>query len=690
MKTDLLKIYAKSNLSSFYTYVIIVLLFSGVRIRMYELPIEPHELLSEIGIYGLIISAAYLALMKTRDLYRKTLSEKTPLRERDCTEITLQIALLKAFYMVLWLYFLFMPLDSPGLYQHSLGYAFIFFALGIYASVSAAYLPLFLWDIGIQLAFAAYVLWLHRNMDETPYLAGIIFIFAFYTFVSGLRITKTTKQLVESGYALKKAATAANRANKSKSEFLAVMSHEIRTPMTGILGMVDFLTETNLSPEQKSSVEAITECSKTLLNTLNDILDISKIEAGKLTISNINYNFQSLMENTVKILKVPAAEKNIELRLNIADSSVPRFIHGDPHRLRQAVTNLINNAIKFTEAGSVDVIVSFRNNLIRIDVKDTGIGIHPNKIEYLFKSFSQADSTISQRFGGSGLGLYITKSLVEKMGGKVGIVSTPGAGSTFSIDLPYREPLPEKEEVSKEEGAHESRPQNILLVEDNRINQMVCHRLLTQKGHHVTVADDAESALEHVRLSAYDIILMDCSLPDKSGIEVAKEIRAMGGRLRRVPIIALTANGMEDHMKQCADAGMNDFIIKPYRPERLYQAISLYTQTPSTPIVSDKLKTLLEEMGVEYTAHLIKTALDEVSFLIRKIKKSFEDNNYEQLQQLAHDLKSVGGSIGMQETQSSAENVERACIRKEHSSLRDLVAQLIAAVETEKASFEKS
>ena len=689
MRTDLLKIYAKSNLAPFYTYVFIVVSFIYVRIRLYGLPVERNKFFLEIGGYALILFASFLALISVRSLYKIILSEKMPLRERDCTRITVWIALLKLFYMTLWLYFLFMPVDSPVLYQHYLGYSFIFFALSIYASARAAYLPLFLWDIAIQLGFAALVLWLHRDMWEVPYLAGVLFMFAFYTFVSGLRITQTTKQLVESGYALKQAASIANLANKSKSEFLAVMSHEIRTPMTGILGMVDFLAETKLAPDQKSCVAAITECSKTLLNTLNDILDLSKIEAGKLTISNINLDLHGLLENTVKVLKTTATEKNIALRLNLEGSDVPKYIYGDPHRLRQAIMNLINNAIKFTEAGHVEVLAAFKDDLIRIEVKDTGIGIDPERAKYLFRPFSQADNSISRKYGGSGLGLSITKSLIEAMGGKIGMNSAVGIGSTFCLELPYREPVPERKGNTEDKKGIEEHAQNILLVEDNYINQMICSRLLTQKGHHITVATDGDAALELIRKGAYDLVLMDCSLPGKSGLEATREIRALGGRNGRLPVIALTANGMEEHLKKCLEAGMNDCIVKPYEPERLYKAISFYARgAPATaPVTNDRLKSIQDEMGPEYMEQLIRSSLDEISRLLRQIAESGEKHDYESLQQAVHDLKSVGGSIGMQQTQILAESIEKSCIHKNYPVLSGMIEQLMTAARAEKAAM---
>jgi signal transduction histidine kinase/DNA-binding NarL/FixJ family response regulator len=688
VRTDLLKIYAKSNLTSIYTYIAIVLLFTGVRIRLYGLPVEPSELFWEIGGYVLILFASFLALMKTRDFYRKILSEKLPLRDRDCTGITVWIAVLKAFYMILWLYFLFMPVDSPFFYEHYLGYSFIFLALGIYASVSAAYLPLFLWDIGIQLGFAAFVLWLHRNMEATPYLGSVLLLFAFYTFVSGLRIRKTTKQLVETGYALKKAAIGANKANKSKSDFLAVMSHEIRTPMTGILGMVDFLTETKLNTDQKSCVDAITECSKTLLNTLNDILDLSKIEAGKLTISNINLDLHGLLENVVKLLKTTAAEKNIALRLNI-DNSAPKYIYGDPHRIRQVVTNLVNNAIKFTDVGYVEVFAALKDGLIRIEIKDTGIGIHPAKIKFLFQPFSQADNTISRKYGGSGLGLSITKSLIEAMGGKIGM--NPGAetGSVFWVELPYKEPVPVTRTIAEDKKDAESSGQNILLVEDNRINQMICSRLLTQKGHHITVASDGDSALELIRAASYDLVLMDCSLPGKSGLDITREIRALGGRNKRLPIIALTANGMEDHLKKCLEAGMNDCIVKPYEAERLYSVISSYAGNGSAPAPAsnDRLKSIEDEMGPEYREHLIRSSLREIARLMQQIIESREKHDYAAMQQAAHDLKSVGGSIGMQKTQTLAETLEKACINKNYAPIPEMIRDIVAAIDSERMAL---
>jgi len=693
VRTDLLKIYAKSNLAPLYTYIFTVVAFIYVRIRLYGLPFKADELSWQFSSYILIFYISFLALMKVRGLYREVLSEKLPLRERDCTRITIWIALFKLLYMALWLYILFTPVDSPALFKQYVGYAFIFFALGMYASVSAAYLPLFLWDIGIQLGFAAFVLWLHRSMEETPYLAGVLLLFAFYTFVSGLRITKTTRQLVESGYALKDAANSANRANKAKSEFLAVMSHEIRTPMSGILGMVDFLTETKLAPDQKSCVEAITECSKTLLNTLNDILDLSKIEAGKLTISNVNLDLYGLLDNTVKVLKSTAVDKNITLRLNMADRSVPRYIHGDPHRIRQAVMNLINNAIKFTDVGYVEVSALYKDGMIRIDVKDTGIGIDPERAKHLFKPFSQADNTISRKYGGSGLGLSITKYLVEAMEGKMGVNSGIGAGSTFWIELPYREPVPEKRRSSREDkrDIEETYAQNILLVEDNYINQMICSRLLTQKGHHITVANDGDSAVELVRQGSYDLVLMDCSLPGKSGLDTAQEIRALGGRNAKLPIIALTANAMEDHLKRCLEVGMNDYVIKPYDPARLYEVISFYGGSPApVPVpatLTGKLKSIQDEMGPEYMAQLIRSSLDEISRLMQQVTEQHGKNDYDGLQQAAHDIKSVGGSIGMQQTQTLAETIEKACIHKDYAALPDAIQRLAAAIQAEKVSL---
>ena len=685
MKADLLRIYARSNLSSFYIYVIVVVLFTGVRIQLYGLPISPGLLLLEVGRHGLIFLVCFLALMKTRDQYRKILSEKLPLRERGCNKITAGIALCKFIYMTCWLYFLFAPLNSPRLYDQDVGYAFVFFALGIYASVSAAYLPLFLWDMGLQVGFASYVLWLHRGMEATPYLAGVLLLFAFYSFVSGLRITKTTKQLVESGYALKKAAVSATQANKSKSDFLAVMSHEIRTPMTGILGMVDFLTETKLDQEQKSCVTAITECSRTLLNTLNDILDFSRIEAGKLSISNINLDLYSVLENAVKVLKTTATEKNIDLRLTISDDSVPRYIYGDPHRIRQALMNLINNAIKFTEAGYVEVAVSFRTGVIRIEVRDTGIGIDPTRAQHLFRPFSQADNSISRKYGGSGLGLSIAKHLVEAMGGKIGLGSRAGGGSIFWIHLPYREPVPASPQNAENRKDSSTAAQNILLVEDNHINQMICSRLLTQRGHHITVANDGDSALELMRTGTYDLVLMDCSLPGRSGLDVTRAIRAMGGRNRELPIIALTANGMEDHLKQCLEAGMNDCIVKPYEPERLYSVISSYTAgAPVLAATNSKLKAIQEEMGPEYMEHLVRSSQKEIARLMQQIMASSEKHDYGGLQQASHDLKAVAGSIGLEKTQALAEALEKACIQKDHAALPEITQKLVVAIEARK------
>lgn len=381
----------------------------------------------------------------------------------------------------------------------------------------------------------------------------------------------------------------ADSANQSKSEFLANMSHEIRTPMNGIIGMIELLKQTALKKKQSEFTNIIHSSANNLLNLINDILDFSKIEAGQIDLENIPINLHAIAEELVEIFKFKVTESNLKFNLDFA-SNVPLWVKGDPHRLKQILINLLNNAIKFSKNGSVTLKVyplKITNSFTRIqfDVTDTGIGISNDGIKKLFKSFSQVDSSTTRLFGGSGLGLVISKNLTSLMGGEIGVYSREGQGSTFwfwidfdksfksqlNLGEPIITPKPEADAPSID------RSFKILLAEDNLINQKVAQLHLEKLGHTVETAANGKIALEMFTKNNYDLIFMDIQMPIMDGIESSKKIREFEKDIETktpIPIIALTANAMKGDKEECMSAGMNDYMSKPFKPEALQKILA--------------------------------------------------------------------------------------------------------------------
>ena len=483
------------------------------------------------------------------------------------------------------------------------------------------------------------------------------------------------------------------RLQKAKEQFLANISHEIRTPINGIAGMAGLLSQDSSPEERETYLNAIKHSAENLKVIINDILDLAAIESGKLRFEKIPFSLHDILPSLIGMFSYQAKEKKILLDYKI-DASINRILLGDPVRLNQILINLISNAVKFTHSGQINVRCSAEQKkktscLVKIQVIDTGVGVPADKLDTIFESFSQADASVTRKYGGSGLGLTIVKQLVELQHGTIEVKSEEHKGSVFIVKIPYTFAKSEglkKAVIPKIFSSMAGKKTNdtkVLLVEDNDINRLYAKSILQQWNCVVDIAENGLVAIEKIKNNSYDVILMDVQMPVMDGYEATRAIRLMDSPMRHAPIVALTANATKTDIGKCLSSGMNDYLPKPFTPDDLYRKIFRDLKIKTQKNGTSKKMPVGKRTGFdlaylrsisannqEFIQEMIQTFVQSIPLVLKDMNDCLQQKNWKKLSRLAHQIKPSFSLMGMESLRKTVFYIEENA--NQNTNLADL------------------